>query len=625
MATPRTTSGKTVPRLSDGTSGVGLSEAYLGRPTYDGDTIEQILSFKTCRDDFDLWWSAICRFFTILGFFLHVMWMGWWDQQIWSYIGEDDIDHAQSQRRHLHGRRITQTLLELGPTFIKVGQALSTRVDLLRKEYIEELSELQDRVPMFSIDIVRRTVETELGKTVDELFESFDPMPLAAASLGQVHRITLKNGIQAVIKVQRPNLVRQFQIDIGILKRVARFLQGNTDIGRGREWVYIVDEFGRTLFEEIDYIQEGRNADHFRRNFDRSGQIIIPKIYWQFTARRVIAMEYLPGTKINDLDTIDEQRFSRSDIAIRLVRAYFQQLLLDGFFHADPHPGNIVVDTEGRIILYDFGMVGSIRDDMRFKMVNTFLNIVGKRTDAILKNLMDLNMINQGADLEEIRVIVDWALDNYYDKPHDQLNFEELADEMAEVMYYYPFKLPASFTFMFRALITLEGVATTLYPQIQFMGIAVDYAQDFIHKHDLIARLFSPESAENYPQLIQDGLELLGFSGGSKQISGNSRVRLYHDEWKPVGRYIKAGFLLMAMGQTAMITMMGFILLLVVKRFSPNDLFLVTTIAVCLYLAFLIMTFGTLLWLPARRKPVLFSPARRHQMMKSNAPKPSGR
>lgn len=580
-------------------------------PYYNAEEINKILSLNTCRKDFGLWWSAIQRFFNLVGFFIEILWMTWWDRQIWSYIGEEDIDRAQTIRRHEHGRKITERLLELGPTFIKVGQSLSTRVDLLRKEYIEELSKLQDQVPKFSVQAARRIILEELGAEPEVLFETFSDEPIAAASLGQVHRVTLKTGEEAVIKVQRPNLIRLFEIDLAILKKTARFLQRSTDLGRGREWEAIVDEFGKTLFEEIDYIQEGRNADRFRKNFAHWPDFVIPQIHWQYTSRRVITMEYLPGIKINDLAALEDRKFPKAELATRLVKAYFQQLLLDGYFHADPHPGNIVINDQGKIVLYDFGMVGTIQDDTRMKMVSTFLNIVNKRTDAILNNLADLNMMTPGADLEEIRTVVDWALENYYDVPHDQLNFEELADEMAEVMYYYPFKLPASFTFMFRALITLEGVSTTLYPQVQFMSLAVEYAQDFMQKTYLFDRLLKPGSPETYTNLIKEGLEMLGFPSGKAKPVNTARVRLYHEEWKPLGRYVKAGFLILAASQTMMMVMLLTLIWLIIKRLAPENEFVALFAMTVFLMAHILVTFGTLVCMPARKKPVLFTPPKR--------------
>ncbi len=609
MTTNPTSDKDTVSKLQANSRFSGLVN---GCPTYDPELVDRILTFQTFRQDFQLWWESVQRFFEIFGFFLQILWMVWWDSQIWSYIGEEDIDRAQSLRRHDHGRKITEKLLYLGPTFIKVGQSLSTRVDLIRKEYIEELSELQDKVPMFPVAQARRIIEEELGAAPEELFETFHANPIAAASLGQVHRVTLKSGQLAVIKVQRPNLIRQFMMDLSILKRVARILQRNTELGRSREWVDIIDEFGRTLFEEVDYIQEGRNADQFRRNFAHMPHIRIPEIHWKYTSRRVIVMEYLPGTKVNDLATLEEAGFARNEISVNLVRSYFQQLLLDGFFHADPHPGNIVVNAEGQIVFYDFGMVGWIPDETRVQMINTFLNIVNKRPDAILKNLMDLGMIVPGADLDELRHLVEWALENYYNVPHDQLNFEHLADEMAEVMYYYPFRLPASFTFMFRALITLEGVATTLYPQIQFMGIAVEYAKDFVQRTYLMDRLFGPDAAKNYPSLIKEGLQLLGLPGKDRAVAGSSqRTRLYYDEWKPLARYVKAGFLLLAFGQTVLIVMgMALGLLFVTHLDSVTQVMVMIAMATFLML-YLLITFGTLLWMPARKKPVFFNPPKR--------------
>lgn len=609
--TPPLTNSRNKPR---GEKAARPSKAYgFSQPIYEAEVIEKILSFRTMRHDFGLWRDAVCRFFVIVAFFIDILWMSWWDRQIWSYIGEADIDLAQSLRRHRHGRKITEKLLALGPTYIKVGQSLSTRVDLLRREYIDELAELQDRVPMFALTDVYRTIEEELGDKPEEIFAQFDPVPIAAASLGQVHRVTLPDGQEAVIKVQRPNLIRLFRIDLSILQKMAGLLQQNTDLGRGREWRQIVDEFGRKLFEEIDYIREGRNADRFRRNFTAIPDILIPEIHWKYTSRRVITMEYLPGIKVNDLESLEIAHFSRSETAIRLVKAYFQQLLLDGFFHADPHPGNIVVNAQGKIVIYDFGMVDNIPDEIRIKMVNAFLNIVNKRTDAILRNLVDLNMVTPGADLEEIRTVVDWALDNYYDVPHDQLNFEQLADELAEVMYYYPFKLPASFTFMFRALITLEGVATTLYPQIQFMSIAVDYARDFVERTYLLDRLLNPiNGVEGYKSLLKDAMELMGFQGKDRHAAGAPRVRLYYEEWKPLSRYVKAGFLLFAFSQTVMVIFgMAFLFWIFAPR-MPHSQQWILLVGLAAFLTFyLLIVFGTLLLLPSRKKPRLFNPPKR--------------
>lgn len=586
-----------------------IVQANVDTPIYDGKAIEAILSFQTFQENRALWWETVQRFFSVTWILGQVLYWNWLDNQPWVYLKEDDVERAQTHRRTQTAKRVVDILLNLGPTFIKVGQSLSSRVDLVRKEYIEALAKLQDKVPAFDIAMVRATIKEELGDEPEALFASFDSTPIAAASLGQVHRVTLKTGEEAVIKVQRPYLTKQFEIDLAIVKKIARFLQNRTEIGRQREWVSIVDEFGRTLFEEIDYIAEGRNADKFRQNFAQwTDKVVIPKVYWRYTARRVITLEYCPGIKINNRVAIEAQGHSPKELATTFVRAYFQQLLLDGFFHADPHPGNVVISPEGKVVLYDFGMVGHIGDDTRIKLVNTFLNIVGRRIDAILQNLIDLEMITAGGDVEEIRQVITWSLENYYDVPYDQLNFEQLAEEMAEVMYYYPFKLPASFTFMFRATMTLEGVAIALYPQVRFMALAVEYAQEFLQKRVLFDSLFSEDSNQNVGKLIKEGLSLLGLEAPNQRTLGTQRVRLVHDEWTPLARYIKAGFLLLGVSQSIIFAAFVAILMYLAPPISGTLWFWVQYGLVFGGFMWLAVWFATVMCMPNRKKPFQFNP-----------------
>lgn len=573
---------------------------------YDPVFLEQLYHFNPFRLRHRQDWESLLqfwgRFFTVLGFVFKIMYYGWYDRQVWTCIGAEDIEREQSLRRREHARWMTDKLLELGPTFIKVGQSISTRVDLIRREYIEELSKLQDKVPAFSTAEALRIIEEELGDSPEKLFESFDVKPLAAASLGQVHRARLKTGetgeagAEIVLKVQRPNLMQTFCLDLVILRKFARFFQKNTELGRGREWVQIVDEFGRTLFEEIDYIQEGRNADVFRKSFTGNPHIHIPDVYWRYTSRRVIAFEYAPGIKINDIRTLELRGFDRESLSTHCVQAFFQQILMDGFYHADPHPGNIAVREDGVLILYDFGMVGRIPEKTRLLIVDAFLNIIHKKPDHILNNLIELDMLAHTADTDVIRQVIEWALDHYYDVPHDQLNFEYLTDELSELMYAHPFKLPANFTFMIRSLITLEGVATFLYPPIHFMAIAVDYARGFIGE------------TFNLNFLLKKGRELLGSSGlgGGSPSSQKypARVRLHSEEWTPLARYLKAGFILMGMGQV--MTLFLVVILLAQSSSKGNLWALVTLIAIVTLYGLVVMT--ALFFLPAARKQVRFEP-----------------
>ncbi len=240
-----------------------------------------------------------------------------------------------------------------------MGQLFSTRADIFPNEYVDELSKLQDKVPAFSYEQVEAIIEQELGKKISELFYSFEPIPLAAASLGQVHKAVLHSGESVVVKVQRPGLKKLFEIDLEILKGIARYFQNHPKWGRGRDWIGIYEECCRILWEEIDYLNEGRNADTFRRNFRAYDWVKVPRVYWRYTTSRVITLEYVPGIKISQYEALEAAGVDRKAIARYGAQAYLHQLLNNGFFHADPHPGNLAVSPDGALIFYDFGMMGT--------------------------------------------------------------------------------------------------------------------------------------------------------------------------------------------------------------------------------------------------------------------------
>jgi predicted unusual protein kinase regulating ubiquinone biosynthesis (AarF/ABC1/UbiB family) len=576
-----------------------MDVARLNPPVYDVATIEAVFRLK---DVFQFQKSLpfLGRFLHILGFLTRVLFFMWWDEQIWTYLGESDIDVAQSQRRRKHARWMTEQVLAFGPTFIKVGQQISSRVDLIRKEVADEMAKLQDRVPPFPLEAVRQIFETELGQQPEALFASFDPVPLAAASLGQVHRAVLTSGEAAIVKVQRPNLEATFNLDLCILRKLARWFDKYTEFGRGRDWPYVIDEFGKTLFEEIDYLKEGRNADQFRKNFlvsDLGHLIHIPTIYWQHTTRRVIAMEYAPGIKISDVHALELKGFDTQQLAQNIIKAYFEQILVHGFYHADPHPGNLAVREDQVIIFYDFGMVGTIPDKSKRAIVDTFLNIVAKKPDQLLENLIELDMLAPNAELDVMRELLVWALDNYYDVPHDQLNFENLTDELAEVMYSHPFKLPPNITFMIRSLVTLEGIASALHPSIRLITAAVDYAQTFVGQ------------AIDFNFVLKKGRELLGLPDlRSGAVTKVQRVRLQPDEWKPLARYIKAGFVLLGFGQIMLFVLIGVVLLLQTGQWNLTPLaWVLLGLGVGLVAVFTLLS---LVLMPSRKLPIQFKAKR---------------
>ncbi|AUT00393.1 hypothetical protein CLI64_08330 [Nostoc sp. CENA543] len=424
-------------------------------------------------------YSSKRRFVDIWGFVLTLMFKIWRYNKAWSYPG-GVTEAKQAARRKAQAIWIRNTLLDLGPTFIKVGQLFSTRADIFPGEYVEELAKLQDRVPAFSYEQVEKIVEQELGKKIPELFQSFEPIPLAAASLGQVHKAVLHSGEAVVVKVQRPGLKTLFEIDLQILKGIARYFQNHPKWGRGRDWMGIYEECCRILWEEIDYLNEGRNADAFRRNFRGYDWVKVPKVYWRYTSPRVVTLEYLPGIKISQYEALEAAGIDRKSVARQGAQAYLMQLLNDGFFHADPHPGNIAVSPDGALIFYDFGMMGRIKSNVREGLMETLFGIAQKDGDRVVQSLINLGAIAPVDDMGPVRRSVQYMLDNFMDKPFEAQSVSAISDDLYEIAYNQPFRFPATFTFVMRAFSTLEGVGKGLDPEFNFMEVAQPYAMQLM-------------------------------------------------------------------------------------------------------------------------------------------------
>jgi len=415
------------------------------------------------------------RFVDIWMFVLTLLFGLWLDNKAWSYPG-GVTEARRIARRKKQAIWIRNTLLDLGPTFIKVGQLFSTRADLFPSEYVEELAKLQDRVPAFSYEQVETTIERELGKKIPELFHSFEPVPLAAASLGQVHKAKLRSAEEVVVKVQRPGLKKLFEIDLAILKGITRYFQNHPDWGRGRDWLGIYEECCRILWEEIDYLNEGRNADAFRRNFREYDWVKVPRIYWRYTSPQVLTLEYAPGIKISHYEAIEAAGLDRKLIAKQGAEAYLHQLLNNGFFHADPHPGNIAVSPEGALIFYDFGMMGRIKANVREQLMKTLFGIAQKDGDRVVASLVELGALAPTDDMGPVRRSVQFMLDNFMDKPFENQSVSAISEDLYEIAYNQPFRFPATFTFVMRAFSTLEGVGKGLDPEFNFMEVAKPFA-----------------------------------------------------------------------------------------------------------------------------------------------------
>lgn len=384
-------------------------------------------------------------------------------------------------QRHQEGALLREKFLRLGPTFIKTGQTLATRADLLPIEYIQELSSLQDEVPPFPAATARQIIEAELQVKIPDIFMSFEDQPIAAASLGQVHRGQLRTGQTVAIKVQRPNLAAQIDFDLRVLRRIARFASRYPNLVRGVDWQGTIDEFGAHIYEEMDYSAEVRNAEVFRRNFSKWPNVYVPRIYDIFSTRRVIVMEFIEGFKVTDIEGLEGAGRNPHGIVKLLAQTYLKQLLEDGFFHADPHPGNLRVMPDGRLAFFDFGMVGRLPVELQSQLINAFFHIVERDVPGLVEDMVRLGFIELSPEDEaRFKPIIEGLFDRYLSLKLRDVNFKELLFDLAHVIYEFPFRIPASFTYIVRAVMTLEGIGTQVDPNFNFFEVARPYAKRFM-------------------------------------------------------------------------------------------------------------------------------------------------
>ncbi|KAF5960625.1 hypothetical protein HYC85_001834 [Camellia sinensis] len=454
-------------------------------------------------------YSTIQRTLEIWGFVLTFIFKAWLNNQKFSYRG--GVTEAKKvQRRKALAKWLKENILRLGPTFIKIGQQFSTRVDILAQEYVDQLSELQDQVPPFPSDTAISIVEEELGAPVNDIFERFDYEPIAAASLGQVHRAKLK-GQEVVVKVQRPGLKDLFDIDLKNLRVIAEYLQklDPKSDGAKRDWVAIYDECANVLYQEIDYTKEAANAELFANNFRNMDYVKVPSIYWEYTTPQILTMEYVPGIKINRIQALDQLGVDRQRLGRYAVESYLEQILSHGFFHADPHPGNIAVDdvNGGRLIFYDFGMMGSISPNIRGGLLETFYGVYEKDPDKVLQAMIQMGVLVPTGDMTAVRRTAQFFLNSFEERLSAQrkeremttaelgfkkpLSKEEriekkkqrlaaIGEDLLAIAADQPFRFPATFTFVVRAFSVLDGIGKGLDPRFDITEIAKPYALELL-------------------------------------------------------------------------------------------------------------------------------------------------
>lgn len=397
------------------------------------------------------------------------------------FVGTETSKDRNQEKQALW---LKDSIIKLGPTFIKLGQSMGTRADLLPLPFVKELGTLVDDVPAFPNEVAFARIEKELGKKINEVYDEFEVKPVAAASLGQVYRAKLKTGEEVAVKVQRPNLESTIKGDVEILRKVTKFAERFPKLNENADWAGMLKEFDVTIHEEMDYACEGKNAERFTESFKGWSNVHVPKIYWDASTAKVLTMDFIHGTKVVDIDGLKARKISPEKVNRLLIRTYLKQLLEDGFFHADPHPGNLLVMPDGRLAFFDFGMVGRITPKLQAKMIDAFFHVVAKDPEGIAQDLIDLDFLKPGADESSVRAVVKRMFTFHLDLKLKDVNFKELTYDLADVMYDYPFRLPANFTYIMRALMTLEGIGIVTDPDFNFFLTAKPYAKEFMLRRE---------------------------------------------------------------------------------------------------------------------------------------------
>jgi predicted unusual protein kinase regulating ubiquinone biosynthesis (AarF/ABC1/UbiB family) len=390
---------------------------------------------------------------------------------------ERALNLTETDHYHKLGSWLRTWLTRLGPAFIKIGQMLATRADLLPLPVMLELAALQEDLLPFSENTARKIIIKELGAPPDTLFRRFDPVPIAAASLCQAYRAAIFDGQEVVVKVQRPNLEEIIRKDTQVLELIAQEANQFEHLARHTDWVGVVQEFRRATLEEIDYIQEGRNVNAFRHNFRKFDHIVIPRIIWSLTTKKILTSEYIAGAKINDKAALAAQKINPRKITTLGARFYLKQLFEDGVFHADPHPGNLRIMPGGTIGIFDFGMIGRISPKLKQHMTSALIHVVQGNYRELIDDFVEMGCLSQLCDRDALCQELTPILKLRFSEGLSRVRFRKLLFDFSELVYRYPFKLPVEFTYIMRALLMLEGIALSIDPGFNFLDVVAPFVE----------------------------------------------------------------------------------------------------------------------------------------------------
>ncbi|NJM27125.1 MAG: AarF/ABC1/UbiB kinase family protein [Pseudanabaena sp. RU_4_16] len=438
------------------------------------------------RQPLRVWW----RFFSIF-IPLFMLYLGmWWDRKTGRSL-------KMAKKKAI---AIRQLLTKLGPAFIKIGQALSTRPDIVPPIYMDELAQLQDQLPAFPNATAFQLICEELGADPSEIYAEISANPIAAASLGQVYKGKLPTGEKVAIKVQRPDIAEGIALDMYILRGLSAWAKQNFRFIRSN-LVAILDQFASRIFEEMDYTLEGKNAEKFAQYYGQQVEIYVPQIYWQFTAKRVLTMEWIEGVKLTELEKIKAKGFDSRQIIGVGVECSLRQLLDRGFFHADPHPGNLLVMNDGKLAYLDFGMMSYVEPEQRYGLIESIVHLVNRDFGALAKDYVRLGFLDASVDLEAIAPALAGVFNEALGAGVAELNFKNITDQLSQIMYDYPFEVPAYYAMIIRSLVTLEGIALGVDPNFKVLSLAYPYVAN---------RILTDRTPE-----LRDALKDLLFSEGS--------------------------------------------------------------------------------------------------------------
>ena len=391
-------------------------------------------------------------------------------------VGTDKVLGLLSDQKRARARakEFANLLVDLGPAFIKAGQALSTRPDIVPPVLLEELAQLQDQLPGFDSALAMACIEEDLGAPVDDIYEFLEREPISAASLGQVHRGVLKNGQRVAVKVQRPGLREQITLDLYIVRNIAAWL--NTNIGLIRsDLVALIDELGRRVFEEMDYLNEASNAERFSELHRHNPRIAVPLIFNEATSRRVLTMEWIDGVKLTNLEAVRKLGIDPDDMVEVGVSCSLQQLLEHGFFHADPHPGNLLALEDGRLCYLDFGMMSEVTRESRTGLIQAVVHLVNRNFGKLSKDFVSLGFLAEDVNLEPIVPAFETVFSQALEAGVSRMDFKAVTDDLSGVMYKFPFRVPPYYALIIRSLVTLEGIALSVDPDFKILGAAYPY------------------------------------------------------------------------------------------------------------------------------------------------------